>query len=75
MGAQPSFAAAWLQQRMAGARAVTEVEDAELRALSPEEALHQSDALLALAPSDLPPERTYGSGIVEQQRLLLRARR
>lgn len=71
----PAFADAWLRQRAAAVEAVAAVEEAELRALSEEEALRQADALLAATPTDALPESRRGdSGFVEQQRLFARAR-
>lgn len=70
-----SMALAWFRQRMSGAAAVERVQDQELVAMSDEEAVAQSDALLSM-PTNLPdPARNGWSGFVEQQTLFLRARR
>ena len=75
-GQLPSFARAWLLQRNEGASAVAAVEHAELRALDEEEALRQSDALLAVTPMEgLTDERKTNSGLAEQQRLFALSRK
>ncbi|MDQ3364606.1 MAG: hypothetical protein M3680_04175 [Myxococcota bacterium] len=72
----PPFALAWLRQRDAGARAIEAIEERELAALSPEQALGWTDALLGATPTaSIDPRRTTTSGFVEQQRLFARARR
>jgi hypothetical protein len=72
---QPSYAAAWLRQRLAGAAAVAEVERRELRALTDAEALAMSEALLSAAPIEsMTKDRQATSGFVEQQRLFAKAR-
>lgn len=76
MGAQPTFAAMWLEQRRLAATSVQAIEDDELRRLTDHEALAQSEALLAAAPLALmTADRRASSGLVEQQRLLARSRR
>ncbi len=73
--AVPAHARAWLRQREAGAAALTQIEDAELRRLDDATALAQSEALLAATPLDrVACERHTTSGIVEQQRIFARAR-
>lgn len=76
MRPQPAFARAWLQQRQAGARAVAAVEAEELRSRSAADALRDAEALLSAAPIALMLEGRHAtSGLVEQQRLFLLARR
>lgn len=76
MSTSPPFAATWLRQRRDGALAVALVEHTELRALNGAEALGLSETLLAAVPvSGLPEHRRIWSGLVEQQRLFMRARR
>ncbi|HEY4178495.1 MAG TPA: hypothetical protein VGM90_16725 [Kofleriaceae bacterium] len=76
MISQPDFAQAWFRQREAGARAVSIVEARELHALSEEEALAASEALLAAVDLRVASaDRLSASGFVEQQRLFARARR
>ena len=76
MSTQPAFAAAWLRQREAGARAVALIEAAELSTLDTAEGLRYADALLAATPiEELVQARRMSSGFVEQQRLFARARR
>jgi hypothetical protein len=76
MSKHPSFAEAWLRQREEGRVAVAQIEARELEAPDQDEALRQSDALLAAVPLDaMPEDRRVSSGFVEQQRLFLRTRR
>lgn len=76
MGTLPSFAKTWLEQRRAGAAAVEQVENAELRNLTEAEALRQAEAVLSAAPIDvMAADRRLTSGFVEQQRLFARGRR
>jgi hypothetical protein len=71
-----STARAWLRQREAGAAAVAAIEERELAELTATEALAQSEALLAAAPIEVMLQgRRQCSGLVEQQRLFMRARR
>lgn len=62
-----------ISARLEGFAAVAEVERAELRALTQEQAARIADELLQLLPA-MPPEPDRGSGLVEQQRLFARAR-
>jgi len=67
---------AWARQWARAGEALAEVRRAELRTLTAEQALAASDDLLSL--SDRIPPSSEGrttSGLVEQQRLLLRGRR
>lgn len=67
---------AWARQWACAEEALAEVRRAELRSLTAEQALAASDDLLSL--SDRLPassETRPTSGLVEQQRLLLRGRR
>jgi hypothetical protein len=76
MPTHPSFARAWFRQHEEGARAVAAVERRELRELDPGQALRDSDALLSATPiASVAKSRRATSGIVEQQRLFVRARR
>jgi hypothetical protein len=76
VNAHPPFARAWLAQRQAGAAKLGLIAEAELRALSDEEALRRADALLAMVrPEELSRERRMTSGLVEQQRRFHRAGR
>jgi hypothetical protein len=64
---------AWMEQWRSAARALEEDWRARLAALSDEEALAMSEAVLSLAtpvPLDSPRQRT--SGLVEQQALFCR---
>ena len=75
MASHPEFAGQWLRQRDKGARAVAEVEAEELRLLTPDEALAESDALLSAIDLGVASEgREATSGFVEQQRLFGRSR-
>lgn len=49
MDERPSFTRAWYEQWSSAAEALLAVHDAELRALTPDEALRRSDALLSMA--------------------------
>lgn len=61
----------WLRQWHAAAVALKEVKAAELRAMTDQEALAASEALLSLAQSSyVAPWREKWSGLVEQQRVL-----
>ena len=63
----------WVQQWSEAAQALEEQRRNELRALSPEDALAASDALLALTtPKEVAAARRTYSGLVEQQRLFQR---
>lgn len=76
MGARPTFAALWLEQRRLGAIAVQRVEDDELRRITDDEARAQTEALLSAAPIALmSADRRDRSGFVEQQRVFARSRR
>lgn len=80
MEERPSFAAAWYAQRVAASAAVSDVQDAELRALTDAEALRRTEALLSLGaslpgPQKLAECRRTSSGLVEQQALFARLRR
>jgi hypothetical protein len=73
---QPDFAAAWLAQKRAGALKLAAVSQAELAAMSDEEALARTEALLDMVDgAQLPERRLRYSGLVEQQRRFHRARR
>jgi len=66
----------WARQWREAGQALAEVRRAELRALTAEQALAASDDLLSLSDRLPPPSATWTtSGLVEQQRLLLRGRR
>jgi len=72
----PAQPLAWLRQREAGAVALAAIEDDELRTLGTAEALVLSEALLAATPiASLAEARWRTSGLVEQQRLFMLARR
>ena len=75
MNEQPKFAHQWLKQWNHAAGELERVHDAELRALSAEDALRATTALLDLADgvSILSTRWTY-SGLVEQQRFFMRSR-
>ena len=67
---------AWARQWQGAGQALEQVRRAELRALTPDQALAASDDLLSLGDRlPLPPKRWATSGLVEQQRLLQRGRR
>lgn len=69
MSSLPPFANAWLAQRRHGAVQLAKVADAELAALTEEEALRRSEALLSMiSPECLPVERRATSGFIAQQR-------
>ena len=63
----------WMKQWRSASLALAEQRKRELRALSAEQALAASDALLSLAPLfALSPDRVAASGLVRQQALLHR---
>lgn len=63
----------WLRQWRAAGPALEAVRRRELRALSDEQALAATEALLSMAHlAPLPPERLLSSGLVTQQALLHR---
>lgn len=65
----------WAAQWKSAGPALEEQRWAELRSLSATQALAAADALLSLAaPAAVNGQRRAGSGLVEQQRLLLLAR-
>jgi uncharacterized protein YcbX len=66
----------WMAQWREAEVALLEVKREELRALSDEEALAVCDILLAEADEFyIPPRAKTSSGLVEQQRIFMRARR
>ncbi len=66
----------WAAQWKAAGPALAEQRKLELRALTPSQALAAADALLTLgAAAPVSPARAEQSGLVEQQRLFLGARR
>lgn len=66
----------WAAQWKAAGPALAEQRRAELRALTPAQALAASEALLSLAgPVGRTDARAGDSGLVEQQRLFVGARR
>ena len=76
MRRRPSFAAAWLNQRLSGVAKTEALERAELAALDDAEALRLADALLqATDIKAASAERASTSGLVEQQRLFIRSSR
>lgn len=68
-------ARAWMAQWRGAERALAAQRKRELRALSPDDALAASDALLSIAASvALPASRLRSSGLVAQQALFHRRR-
>jgi hypothetical protein len=66
----------WMAQWRSAEVALLEVKREELRALSDEEAQAACDLLLANADEFyVPPQMKTSSGLVEQQRIFMRARR
>jgi len=66
----------WMAQWRSAEVALLEVKREELRALSDEEAQAACDLLLANADEFyVPPQMRTSSGLVEQQRIFMRARR
>lgn len=69
MSFHPSFAKAWLAQRRKGVAELVDVADAELGALTDDEALRRSEALLSMISGEsVPAERRTTSGFLAQQR-------
>lgn len=69
--ALPPFAAEWMQQWRSAGVALAEQRADELRAMTDEQALAASEALLEIGASlPLSPERWTTSGLVIQQALL-----
>ncbi len=74
--AHPDFAKAWLAQRELGARAVSAIEEDDLRGLGDDRARVLSDALLAAVDlAAIAPARLSWSGLVAQQQWFARSRR
>jgi hypothetical protein len=76
MSTMPSFALEWLGQWTRAAQELQRIHDAELRVLSEDDARRASEAVLGLVdPASIPMDpRWTTSGLIEQQRLFLRAR-
>lgn len=63
----------WMAQWRRAAVALDEVRTRELREMSDEEAARAADAVMDLSASAGPPAYLLTSGLVEQQRLFMKA--
>lgn len=76
MAETPEEQKRWMAQWREAEKALLEVKRAELRALTEHDVLAACDLLLADADHFyIPPRMKTSSGLVEQQRIFMRARR